>query len=93
MLILAICKIAMRHLDSIQLYTNQSCIEPADFKLLDLLKDEQNLNVKMKKHLPCRLGTKHFGLNDKPTNNITQINLHWMSFISMSTHLLLYDAQ
>lgn len=47
----------------------------------------------MKKLLPCRLGTKHFGLNDNPTKNITQINLHWMSFISMSTHLLLYDAQ
>jgi len=45
-LILAICKIAMRHLDSIQLDTNQSCIEPADFKLLDLLKDEQNFMLK-----------------------------------------------
>jgi hypothetical protein len=41
-LILAICKRAVRHLDSIQLYSNRSCIEPADFKVLELLIDEQN---------------------------------------------------
>ena len=41
MLILAICKRLVRHLDSIQLYSNQSCIEPADFNVLELLKDKQ----------------------------------------------------
>lgn len=71
MLILAICKRLVRHLDSIQLYSNQSCIEPADFNVLELLKDKQYLNVKIKKLLACRVGTKHFGLNDNPTNNTT----------------------
>jgi len=69
-LILAICKRLVRHLDSIQLYSNQLCIEPADFNVLELLYKEY-LNVKIKKLLACRLGTKHFGLNDNPTNNTT----------------------
>jgi hypothetical protein len=70
-LILAICKRLVRHLVWIQLYSNQSCIEPADFNVLEFLKDKQYLNVKIKKLLACRLGTKHFGLNDNPTNNTT----------------------
>jgi hypothetical protein len=41
-LILAICKIAVLDLGSIQVYSNHSRIEPADFKVLELLIDEQN---------------------------------------------------
>jgi hypothetical protein len=70
-LILAIYKRLVRHLDSNQLYSNQSCIELAGFNVLELLKDKQYLNVKIKKLLACRLGTKHFGLNDNPTNSTT----------------------
>jgi hypothetical protein len=46
----------VRHLVWIQLYSNQSCIEPADFNVLEFLKDKQYLNVQNQKTFGMQIG-------------------------------------